>query len=144
MPRAWPQPPPGRPYTLSADPGPPIWPPLGLDRLSRAPLGRLLGRPTRFREPLGPFKKALEAKNGNVKIRPVFPSKFEPWRTFADPGPPQKAPLGPDPLYQGPPWTPPRRQKHVLGPVLDPSGINIKKKHNFDVHFRCIVKCLFL
>ena len=38
---------------------------------------------------------AKDAKKENLKIRSLFPSKFEPWRTFADPGPPKKGPLDP-------------------------------------------------
>ena len=63
--------------------------------------------------------------------------------TLCDPGTLTNGPHGAEPLSQGPPWTPPRRQKHVLGPVLDPAEIIIKKTHNFYIDFPSIGKCLF-
>ena len=70
---------------------------------SRDLLGGHLGRRTRSWDPLGTFLKPLEAKNEIVNISLVLPSKFEPWRTLADPGPPKKAPHGPDRFFGGPP-----------------------------------------
>ena len=56
---------------------------------------------------------------------------MKPWRTFADPRPPKKGPLGPDPLFRGPPWKFLRGQTHVSGPSLapleNPSEPNLKK-----------------
>ena len=45
---------------------------------SRDLLGGRLGRRTRSRDPLGTFQKSLGAKNENVNITLVLPSKFEP------------------------------------------------------------------
>ena len=70
---------------------------------SRDLLGGHLGRRTRSWDPLGTFLKPLEAKNEIVNISLVLPSNFEPWRTLADPGPPKKAPHGPDRFFGGPP-----------------------------------------
>ena len=70
---------------------------------SRDLLGGHLGRRTRSWDPLGTFLKPLEAKNEIVNISLVLPSKFEPWRTLADPGPPKKAPHGLNQLFGGPP-----------------------------------------
>ena len=98
-----------------------FWPPLGpnkkIDRSifaalglrfgprprSRDLLGGRLGRRTHSWDPLGTFLKPLEAKNEIVNISLVLPSKFEPWRTLADPGPPKKAPHGLNQLFGGPP-----------------------------------------
>ena len=70
---------------------------------SRDLLGGRLGRRTHSWDPLGTFLKPLEAKNEIVNISLVLPSKFEPWCTLADPGPPKKAPHGPDRFFGGPP-----------------------------------------
>ncbi len=70
---------------------------------SRDLLGGRFGRRTRSRDPLGTFQKPLGAKNEIVNISWVLPSKLKPRRTFADPGPPRKAPHGPDQFFGGPP-----------------------------------------
>ena len=81
----------------------PPWAPLGPLTALQGLLGGRLGRRTRFRDPLGTCQKPLGAKNEIVNISWVLPSKFEPWRTLADPGPPKKAPHGLNQLFGGPP-----------------------------------------
>ena len=70
-------------------------------------------------------------KNENLKISPVFPSKIEPWRTFASPGPSQRASIGPDQVSRGPPKRLSGRPMHLSGPSLNapgnPTGPNWKK-----------------
>ena len=48
------------------------------------------------------FFSRKRGTNEIVKICPGFSSKFALWRTFADPGPPKKAPHGPDQFFRGP------------------------------------------
>ena len=114
--------------------------------------------PPRSGDPLGAFQKSFKAKNKNLKISPVFPSKIEPWRTFADPGPPKKAPHGPDRFLGGPPrrlqGRSPENTKAPGRPlgrqilVSEPSLANPRnckdendKKTSF---FRKSLECLFL
>ena len=115
--------------------GLPFGPQSELDRLSWAPLGHLLCPRTRSQDPLGTSQKSFRAKNENVKISPGNTSKFEPWRTFADPGPPKKGLNGPDQVSRGPPVRPPGRQTHASGPSLDPprnpTGPNLEKTRFF-------------
>ena len=85
-----------------------------------APLWNSCCSAPRSGDPLGTFQESFKAKNENLKIRQLFPSKIEPRRTFADPGPPKKGPLGPDSLSRGPPWKFLRGQTHVSGPSLAP------------------------
>ena len=116
--------------------GPPSGPQSELGAPPWAPLWNSCCSAARSRDPLGAFQKSFKAKNGNLKISPVFPSKIEPWRTFADPGPPKKGPLGPVPLSRGPPWKFLRGQTHVSGPSLappeNPSEPNLKKNVFFE------------
>ena len=111
--------------------GPPSGPQSEFDPPPSAPLWNCFCSAPRSGDPLGTFQKSFKAKNENVKTSPGFTSKLKPWRTFADPGPPKKGPLGPDPLFRGPPWKFLRGQTHVSGPSLapleNPSEPNSKK-----------------
>ena len=100
--------------------GPPSGPQGELGAPPWAPLWNSCCSAPRSGDPLGAFQKSFKAKNKNLKISPVFTSKIKPWRTFADPGPPKKGPLGPVPLSRGPPWKFLGRPTHVLGPSLAP------------------------
>ena len=100
--------------------GPPLGPQSEIGAPPWAPLWNSCCSAARSRDPLGAFQKSFKAKNGNLKISSVFPSKIEPWRTFADPGPPKKGPLGPVPLSRGPPWKSLERKTHLWEPSLAP------------------------
>ena len=84
-----------------------------------------------LRGPLGTLQESFKAKNENLKISPVFPSKIEPWRPLAVPGPSQRALLGPDQVSRGPPKRLSGRPMHLSGPSLNapgnPTGPNSKK-----------------
>ena len=115
-------------------PPPPLEPQSELGAPPWAPLWNSCCSAARSRDPLGDFQKSFKAKIENLKIRQVFPSKFEPWRTFADPRPPKKGPLGPVPLSRGPPWKSLERKTHLSGPSLAlPENLTgpILKKHCF-------------
>ena len=130
----------------------------GLRPRSRDPLGGRPGRRTRSRDPLRTFLKPLGAKNAIVNISLVLPSNFEPWRTLADPGPPKKAPHGPD-RFRG---APPRRlqgrsPENTKAPgrplgrqilVSEPSLANPRnyKDENYKktLFFQKSLECLFL
>ena len=112
--------------------GTPFWAQKKIYRRSWAPPGHLLCPQTRSRDPLGTSQKSFKAENKNLKISKGFTSKVEPWRTFADPGPSKRAPLGPDQLSRGPPGRPLGRQTHLPGPSRAPPGNPqgpISKKH---------------
>ncbi len=115
--------------------GPPFGARQKIDRLPWRPLRRLLCPRTRSQDPLGTSQKSFRAKNENVKTNPGNTSKFKPWRTFADPGPPKKGLNGPDQVSRGPPVRPPGRQTHASGPSLDPprnpTGPNLEKTRFF-------------
>ena len=114
----------------------PFWAPKKNDRLPWRPLGHLLCPQTRSQEPLGTSQKSFKAKNANVKMSSVFPSKNEPWRTFANPGPSKRAPLGPDQLSREPPGRPLGRQTHLAGASRalpeNPTGPNFETIQFFE------------
>ena len=125
---------------------------------SRDLLGGHLGPRTRSWDPLGTFLKPLQAKNEIVNISLVLPSKFDPWRTLADPGPSKKVPHGPDRFLGGPPrrlqGRSPENTKAPGRPlgrqilVSEPSLANPRnyKDANYKktLFFRKSLKCLFL